>query len=49
MSAKRAGVTVIATPGEITAGQDFWQADAVIAKLDTPDGSLDRRVVALLN
>jgi HAD superfamily hydrolase (TIGR01509 family) len=48
MAAKRAGVTVVATPGAITADQDFWQADVVVEALRTPDGTLDRRVVALL-
>ena len=48
MSAKRAGLLVIATPGEITAGQDFWQADLVAKSLLADDGALDARVVALL-
>jgi HAD superfamily hydrolase (TIGR01509 family) len=48
MSAKRAGVAVVAVPGEITAGQDFWQADVVVDALRTPDGALDERVTALL-
>jgi HAD superfamily hydrolase (TIGR01509 family) len=48
MSAKRAGLTVVATPGEITAGQDFWQADVVVPSLTGNDGALDRSVVALL-
>ena len=47
MSAKRAGIDVVATPGELTAGQDFWQADLVIDKL--ADGkNLDPRVLAML-
>lgn len=29
MAAKRAGIFTIATPGELTADQDFWQADRV--------------------
>jgi beta-phosphoglucomutase-like phosphatase (HAD superfamily) len=33
MSAKRAGIAVVATPGAIIAGQDFWQADLVVATL----------------
>ena len=49
MSAKRAGLTVVATPGEITAGQDFWQADVVVTGLAAPDGTLDGRVLALLD
>ncbi len=56
MSAKRAGLTVVATPGEITAGQDFWQADLVVSSLlgdvgavgGAMDGALNARVVALL-
>ena len=49
MSATRAGLTVVATPGEITKGQDFWQADVVVENLSGSDGKLDSRVVALLN
>ena len=48
MSAKRAGLQVVATPGEITSGQDFWQADLVAKSLLADDGALDARVVALL-
>lgn len=48
MSAKRAGVTVVATPGAITAGQDFWQADLVVDALAGDDG-IDPRVLALLD
>ena len=48
MSAKRAGLLVVATPGDITAGQDFWQADLVAKSLLADDGALDARVVALL-
>ena len=48
MSAKRAGLLVVATPGEITAGQDFWKADLVANSLLADDGALDARVVALL-
>ena len=48
MSAKRAGLQVIATPGKIAAGQDFWQADLVCdAMLDAND-KLDSHVLALL-
>ena len=47
MSAKRAGIAVVATPGEITADQDFWQADLIISGL-AGDGGLDQRVVGLL-
>ena len=48
MAAKRAGVTVVATPGELSAGQDFWQADVVVGALST-SGAVDQRVLALLN
>ena len=30
MSAKRAGLSVVATPGELSVGQDLWQADLVL-------------------
>ena len=49
MSAARAGLTVVATPGEITSGQDFWQADVVVNNLAGPDGKLEPRIVALLD
>jgi len=48
MSAKRAGLLVVATPGDITAGQDFWQADLVVKSLLAEDESLDAQVVTLL-
>ena len=48
MSAKRAGLLVVATPGDITAGQDFWQADLVAKSLLADDGALDARITALL-
>ena len=48
MSAKRAGLQVIATPGDISGGQDFWQADLVCSSLLGPDGKLDARVLASL-
>jgi HAD superfamily hydrolase (TIGR01509 family) len=48
MSAKRAGLPVVATPGALTADQDFWQADVVVEALAT-GGTIDRRVLALLN
>jgi len=47
MSAKRAGLTVVATPGAITEGQDFWQADMVIPSLLSGAG-LDHRLIARL-
>jgi HAD superfamily hydrolase (TIGR01509 family) len=48
MSAKRAGLTVVATPGAIAAGQDFWQADLVVDALAGDDGTIEPRVLALL-
>lgn len=48
MSAKRAGLEVIATPGQMTAGQDFWQAELVVDNLADAGGKLDQRVIALL-
>ncbi|MGB7418444.1 MAG: HAD-IA family hydrolase [Erythrobacter sp.] len=33
MAAKRAGIFTIATPGELTADQDFWQADRISQNL----------------
>ena len=48
MSAKRAGLEVVATPGEITADQDLWQADLVLASLAEGAG-VDRRVVEMLD
>ena len=48
MSAKRAGLVVIATPGEISKGQDLWQADVVMDSLLDAGGKLDARVLALL-
>lgn len=48
MSAKRAGLQVVATPGEISQGQDLWQADLVCGGLLDADDKLDPRVLALL-
>ena len=49
MSAKRAGLQVVATPGAISGGQDFWQADLVRVSLLDVNGTLDADVLALLN
>lgn len=49
MAAKRAGVMTVATPGEISGGQDFWQADLILPALADGDGALDPRVIALLD
>lgn len=48
MSAKRAGMQVVVTPGDISAGQDFWQADLVCDSLLGPSGNIDARVLNLL-
>lgn len=48
MSAKRAGLQVIATPGELSAGQDLWQADLVCDALLDTGNRLDDRVLAML-
>lgn len=48
MSAKRAGLQVVATPGDLSQGQDFWQADLVCSGLLDTDDRLDSRVLALL-
>ena len=49
MAAKRAGIITIATPGDISAGQDFWQADFVIEALADKAGAIDPHVSVLLN
>ena len=48
MSAKRAGITTIATPGEISANQDFWQADLILPALTDDKAALDHRILDLL-
>lgn len=48
MSSKRAGITTIATPGEISASQDFWQADLVIPALADASANIDPRLLAIL-
>ncbi len=48
MSAKRAGLAVVATPGQLTGDQDFWQADLVLPALGEGD-AVDPRVLALLD
>lgn len=47
MSAKRAGIDVVATPGELTASQDFWQADLLIDKL-ADDGIVNPHLLAMV-
>lgn len=48
MSAKRAGLQVVATPGDISGGQDLWQADLVCKSLADKTGVLDTGVIKLL-
>lgn len=48
MSAKRAGLQVVATPGDISGGQDFWQADLVCRSLLDAQGAVDSGVLAML-
>jgi HAD superfamily hydrolase (TIGR01509 family) len=47
MSAKRAGIDVVVTPGALTAEQDFWQADLVLGGLANAQG-LDARLLQML-
>lgn len=49
MAAKRAGIETVATPGDYAASQDFWQADLVVEALADRAGTIDSRVVALLD
>lgn len=48
MAAKRAGIPTIATPGDISANQDFWQADLIVAALADHDGAIDPHVLEFL-
>ena len=48
MSAKRAGIVTVAVPGEISASQDFWQADLVVPALADDQGLIDQRILDLL-
>ena len=47
MSAKRAGVRVVATPGEFTSGQDVSAADLALDTLGT-ESTIDARVLELI-
>ena len=49
MSAKRAGIDTIATPGALTSGQDFWQADAVVDQLSDGSGQIRSEVTNRLS
>ena len=48
MSAKRAGLKVVATPSELSVGQDLWQADLVLDNIANSSGAIDPRILALL-
>jgi HAD superfamily hydrolase (TIGR01509 family) len=48
MSAKRATITVIATPGERSYGLDLWQADLVCSSLLDSTATIDERVLSFL-
>jgi HAD superfamily hydrolase (TIGR01509 family) len=48
MAAKRAGLQVVATPGDISSGQDFWQADLYCDSLIDANGHIDARVMNFL-
>lgn len=47
MAAARAGIAVVATPGALTAGQDFWQADLVVETL-AEGNEVNPKVLAML-
>lgn len=47
-SARRAGLRTIVTPGAFTADQDFHGADVVAPALTTVSGTLDPRILALI-
>ena len=48
MAAKRAALQVVATPGDISGGQDFWQADLRCDSLLDANGHIDARVMNFL-
>lgn len=48
MSAKRAGMAVVVTPGALTGGQDLWQADLVLDALASK-GELNPHLLSLIN
>lgn len=47
MAAKRAGIEVVATPGALTAKQDFWQADLVVDQIGN-GAVVDPRILSML-
>lgn len=48
IAARRAGIAVVATPGELTGNQDLWAADLVVPALADAGGVIDPRVLAML-
>ena len=48
MAAKRAGITTVATPGDISTDQDFWQADLVLPALSIRQDELHPQIIELL-
>ena len=48
MSAKRADLQCVATPGELTSSQDFWQADLICNSLIDKNGQIDPKLMSLL-
>ena len=49
MSAKRAGIEVVATPGELSGGQDLWQADLILDDIADASRRIDPRLLLLLD
>lgn len=48
MSAKRAGIEVVATPGDLSGGQDLWQADLIVDNIADASGAIDPLILKLL-
>jgi len=48
MSAKRAMIDLVATPGALTSAQDFWQADLILDNLGD-DMAIDSRMLRFMN
>ena len=48
MSAKRAGIEVVATPGDLSGGQDLWQADLIVDNIANASGAIDPLILKLL-
>ena len=49
MSAKRAGIEVVATPGELSGGQDLWRADLILNDIADASGAIDPRLLEFLD